>query len=103
MHTDHLFWSKLNVEGTELHFDPIAAQAQPPAVVTTDDLVGVDITAFRTRNGEPLLARSFSADYAAPAGTLWFDCEPNHVRSSEQLRGLSCLQRRRGRAPQRRG
>jgi hypothetical protein len=74
MHTDHLFWSKLNVEGTELHFDPIAAQAlPPPAVVTTDDLVGVDISAFKTRNGELLPARSFSADYTAPAGTLSFD------------------------------
>jgi hypothetical protein len=83
MHTDHLFWSKLNVEGTELHFDPIAGQASTfgtagaPGLVTTDDLVGVDISGFKTRNGEPLPARSFSASYSPPAGTLSFD--PNQT------------------------
>ncbi|MDB4944750.1 MAG: hypothetical protein JWP97_4284 [Labilithrix sp.] len=80
IHTDHSFWSKLNVEGTELHFDPIAARAStygtvgaPPGTVTIDDLVDVDVTGFRTRNGEPLPARSLVPDYAAPAGQLSYD------------------------------
>lgn len=80
IHTDHSFWSKLNVEGTELHFDPIAAQASTYGTVgaaqgevTMDDLVSLDITSFKTRTGEALPARSVVSDYTAPAGTLSFD------------------------------
>ena len=49
MHTDHFFWDEADVEGTPLHFDPIAARAHPagvdagaasPAVVTLADLAG---------------------------------------------------------------
>jgi hypothetical protein len=28
MHTDHFFWDEADVEGTPLHFDPVAARAQ---------------------------------------------------------------------------
>jgi hypothetical protein len=79
IHTDHGFWDKLNVEGTPLHFDPIAANASTygtpasPGTVTIDDLVGVDITGFKTKAGEPLPARSLVSDYTAPAGQLKFD------------------------------
>jgi len=80
IHTDHSFWSKLNVEGTELHFDPIAARASTygtvgaaTGTVTLDDLVNVDITGFRTKNDEVLPARSVVSDYSAPAGQLAFD------------------------------
>jgi len=80
IHTDHSFWSKLNVEGTELHFDPIAARASTygtvgaaSGTVTLDDLVNVDVTGFKTKNDEVLPARSVVSDYTAPAGQLAFD------------------------------
>lgn len=80
IHTDHAFWSKLNVEGTELHFDPIAAQASTYGVpgattgsVTLDDLVNVDLTAFTTRSGEVLPPRSLVSDYTATGTQLAFD------------------------------
>lgn len=80
LHTDHLFWSKLNVEGTELHFDPIAAMAStygaanaPKGAVTIEDLAAADVTAFTARGGDALPGRSLVSDYEAPAGTLAYD------------------------------
>ncbi len=80
IHTDHSFWSKLNIEGTELHFDQIAALASTygtvgaaSGTVTLEDLVNADFTAFKTRNGEVLPARSLVPDYTAAAGQLAFD------------------------------
>lgn len=80
IHTDHAFWSKLNVEGTELHFDPIAARASTHGVsgattgtVTLDDLVDVDISGFQTSAGELLTARSAVSDFTPPSGQLAFD------------------------------
>lgn len=66
IHTDHAFWSKLNVEGTELHFDPIAARAKD-GVVTTADLVDADITAFSVD------ARSYVSGYSPAPGKLSYD------------------------------
>lgn len=79
MHTDHAFWDKLNVEGTPLHFDAIAANASTygtpatPGTVTTDDLVNVDVSGFKTKTGEQLPWRSVVSDYTAPAGQMKFD------------------------------
>lgn len=79
LHTDHVFWDTLNVEGTPLHFDPIAAQASndgtpdSPGTVTTADLAGVDITGFTTRGGQPLPWRSVVPDYTAPAGQMTYN------------------------------
>lgn len=80
IHTDHAFWSKLNVEGTELHFDPIAGMASTygaasPAegVVTIDDLQNVDVTGFKAKDGTLLADRSLVADYTAQPGQLKFD------------------------------
>lgn len=76
IHTDHIFWDALNVEGTPLHFDPIAARASTygmpdsPGVVTTADLVDADVTALTTRNGEVLPWRSVVSDYTAPPGQM---------------------------------
>ena len=70
IHTDHGFWSKLNVEGTELHFDPIAARAAADGTVTIDDLAGVDVTAFSTRAGTPLPGRSLVEGFTPAPGTL---------------------------------
>jgi hypothetical protein len=66
IHTDHAFWSKLNVEGTELHFDPVAAAAKN-GVVTTADLDGENIAAF------PIDGRSYVSGYTPPPGKLSFD------------------------------
>jgi len=79
IHTDHIFWDKLNVEGTPLHFDPIAAlsstygNADSEGVITTADLEAADVTGFKTKAGEPLPARSVVSDYTAPAGQLKYD------------------------------
>jgi hypothetical protein len=79
IHTDHAFWNKLNVEGTPMHFDPIAANsstygtAGSEATVSNADLDAVDITGFKTKTGEALPARSLVSDYTAPAGQLKFD------------------------------
>jgi hypothetical protein len=79
LHTDHAFWSRLNVEGTPLHFDAIAANAstygspETAGVVTIEDLVGVDVSGFKTRGGEQLPWRSVVSDYTAPAGQMRFD------------------------------
>ena len=79
IHTDHVFWDKLNVEGTPLHFDPIAAlastygNAETEGVVTNTELEAADVTGFKTKAGEPLPARSVVSDYKAPAGQLKFD------------------------------
>jgi hypothetical protein len=76
LHTDHVFWDTLNVEGTPLHFDPIAARASTygmpdsPGVVTTADLVDADVTALTARSGDPLPWRSVVPDYSAPAGQM---------------------------------
>ena len=73
IHTDHGFWSKLNVEGTELHFDPIAAQAAADGTVTIDDLLHADVSGFKTRAGTQLPWRSLVGGYSSPAGQLYFD------------------------------
>jgi hypothetical protein len=81
IHTDHVFWDALNVEGTPLHFDPIAAHASTygdagePGTVTTDDLIDVDISGFQTKQGETLPWRSLVSDYTAPNGQMRY--EPN--------------------------
>jgi hypothetical protein len=79
LHTDHAFWDTLNVEGTPLHFDPIAAQASSygmpgtPGRVTTTDLANVDVTGFTTRAGQPLPWRSVVPDYTAPGGQMTYN------------------------------
>lgn len=73
LHTDHAFWDTLNVEGTPLHFDAIAAQANSAGAVTIDDLVATDVTAVTTRAGAKLLWRSLVPDYTAPAGQVKYN------------------------------
>jgi hypothetical protein len=79
MHTDHAFWNKLNVEGSPLHFDAIAAQASTfgmpdmPGTVTTEDLAAADVTGFKTKSGVVLPWRSLVSDFTAPAGQLKYD------------------------------
>jgi hypothetical protein len=79
IHTDHGFWDTLNIEGTPLHFDAIAANAagygEPSmkGTVTLEDLVNVDVTGFTTLAGEALPWRSLVADYTAPNGQMKYD------------------------------
>ncbi len=79
VHTDHGFWDTLNVEGTPLHFDPIAANSSTygmptkAGVVTIEDLVDVDVSGFTTKNGDPLPWRSLVSDYTAPTGQMKYD------------------------------
>ena len=79
IHTDHAFWSKLNVEGTPLHFDPIAANSSTfgtndsSATVSIDDLANVDVTGFKTKTGEHLLWRTEVSDYTEPSGQVRYD------------------------------
>jgi len=79
IHTDHGFWDTLNVEGTPLHFDPIAANASTygmsdqPGTVTIEDLIDVDISGFTTKSGDPLPWRSLVSDYTAPTGQMKYD------------------------------
>lgn len=77
-HTDHTFWNRLGTDGTPLFFDAIAANSSTfgtsgDGVVSIDDLANVDITAVRTRTGEPLMQRSLVADYQATAEQMTFD------------------------------
>jgi hypothetical protein len=94
IHTDHVFWDRLNVEGTPLHFDAIAANASTygspdePGTVTLEDLVDVDISGFRTKDDERLPARSLVSDYEAPNGQLRYD--PNGT-SFERANSLAAF------------
>jgi hypothetical protein len=41
LHVDHVFWDKVLIEGTPLHFDPIAAWAPASAATTAVDLTTI--------------------------------------------------------------
>lgn len=87
LHTDHLFWDTLNVEGTPLHFDPIAAVASSagtpdagPGVTTNADLAPLDVTGFKAATGENLAWRSAVPDWNAPAGQMHFEANGTALR-----------------------
>jgi hypothetical protein len=79
VHSDHGFWDTLNVEGTPLHFDPVAANASTygtpttPGAVSIEDLADVDVTGFTNKDGDALPWRSLVSDYAAPSGQMKYD------------------------------
>jgi hypothetical protein len=91
IHTDHAFWDTLNVEGTPLHFDPIAANASSygtpsePGVVSIEDLADVDVTGLTTKDGETLPWRSLVSDYTAPAGQMKYDANGTSFRQANSL------------------
>lgn len=80
LHTDHLFWDALNVEGTPLHFDPIAAVTQDAGDVRNEELLQLDVTGFKTRANENLPWRSLVADWGAPAGQAHFEANGTALR-----------------------
>lgn len=79
LHTDHLFWDALAVEGAPLHFDPFAAVASTYGTgadegqTTNAELAALDVTGFQTRAGEALPWRSLVSDWGAPNGQLHFE------------------------------
>lgn len=84
LHTDHLFWDALNVEGTPLHFDPIAAVAGArdagPGLTTNAELAPLDVTGFKTAAGDDLAWRSAVPDWNAPAGQMHFEANGTPLR-----------------------
>lgn len=93
VHTDHGFWDRLNIEGTPLHFDPIAANsstygdADSTGVVSLEDLVNVDFTGFKTKDGDKLPWRSLVSDYTAPKGQLKYDANGTSFTIANSLAG----------------
>lgn len=70
-HLDHGFWESTEHD-SPAHFDPFAARffgAATVPTITTEDLVGVDFTAFKDSAGNPLPWRTCIADYTLPAST----------------------------------
>lgn len=79
IHTDHPFWQTFEHDAPA-HFDALAARAQAVGadqVVTLDDLVGVDFTAFADRGGQPLPWRSCVDTYTPPnqSAVMGFDSQ----------------------------
>jgi len=76
IHTDHPFWEGF-VHDSPAHFDQIAARyvgATSTPTALLEDLIGVDPTAIKDKNGNSLPWRSCTKDYAPPgAGTMHFD------------------------------
>ena len=68
-HTDHPFWESFTHD-TPAHFDQLAALAQKQSdgtyLVTLDNTKGVDYTAFKDPQGNPLPWRACDADYMPP-------------------------------------
>ena len=77
-HTDHTFWNRVDVDGTPLFFDALAANASTfgtsgDGLVTTEDLENVDIGDVRTRTGEVLPQRSAVADHKTSGAQVTYD------------------------------
>jgi hypothetical protein len=72
-HTDHPFWESFTHD-TPAHFDQLAALAQKQAdgsfLVTLDDAMGVNYTAFKDRAGNPLPWRACAPGYMPPNMTM---------------------------------
>jgi hypothetical protein len=77
LHVDHVFWDKVLIEGTPLHFDPIAAWAPASAATTPVDLTTILHKPLATTfsDGTPLPDRGpyqnvpggYTTDQANPA------------------------------------
>jgi hypothetical protein len=78
IHMDHPFWESF-AENSPVHWDQIAAQyvgAPQPIVAHTEDMKGVDFTAFTDGRGNPLPWRSCTPDSLYPlpnSGQMHFD------------------------------
>jgi hypothetical protein len=76
IHMDHPFWESF-AENSSLHWDQVAAQyvGVSNPVAKTEDLKGVNFTAFTDKTGTPLPWRSCDPTYYTTTGTgqLHFD------------------------------
>lgn len=76
IHTEHLFYDKLNVEAPNLRFDPIAARARRTgdgAAVTLDDLAGANVVKLTGSDGKEVPDRGNLPGYQPRAGALSYD------------------------------
>ena len=68
-HTDHPFWESFTHD-TPAHFDQLAALAKKQTdgsyIVTLDNTKGVDYTAFKGADGNPLPWRACDSTYTPP-------------------------------------
>ena len=73
-HSDHPFWESVEHDAPA-HFDMLAARkiGTDPATITMDDVVGVDPTNLKDKNGTGLPWRTCVATYTAGTGTMAFD------------------------------
>lgn len=76
IHTDHPFWESF-VHDSPAHFDPIAARyvgASGTPTAALEDMIGVDITAFKDKDGNALPWRTCIASYTPTGvGPMSFD------------------------------
>jgi hypothetical protein len=76
IHTDHPFWETFTHD-SPAHFDQLAARATGaagPKAVTLEDVIGVDPTAFKDKDGNALPWRTCTTSYTPPdMGTMHFD------------------------------
>ena len=95
MHTDHPFWDSTKHD-VPSHFDQFAARAKPGvgsanALVTLEDMKGVDFTAFTDTAGNKLPFRKCLASYTPPAaGQMFFDpvAVPKAPMAGDPAQGL---------------
>jgi hypothetical protein len=94
IHMDHPFWESF-AENSPVHWDQIASQyvgVEGPITARTEDLKGVDFTAFADRRGHPLPWRNCSGTYYEPAsgGQMHFDPldVPVDIGGSDPSKGL---------------
>jgi hypothetical protein len=76
IHTEHLFWDKLNVEAPNLRFDPIAARARKTGTegaVTLDDLAGAMVVKLTGSDGRDVTDRGSLPGYTRRDGALSYD------------------------------
>jgi len=74
LHQDHSFWDTLEVEGTPLRFDPLAARASNfgttgSHALVLSDLMGVNPTALKDRTNAPVGDRGTQTTGYDPSGS----------------------------------
>jgi hypothetical protein len=80
IHMDHPFWESF-AENAPLHWDNIAAQylGVTSPVAHTEDMKGVNFTAFTDKAGTPIPWRTCDPGYYMPSGTGQLGFDPLHV------------------------
>jgi len=93
IHMDHPFWESF-AESSPLHWDQIAARYRDieKPLARTEDMKGVDFTAFTDRDGSAVPWRTCDPGYYMPSGTGQLGFDPLHVSvtlgGSDPTKGL---------------